>query len=139
MNLEERKDWLKWRHNAITASDASCLYNKNPYKTLQKLYEEKIQEEPPTESDSSVAMKRGVELEPILREKFCAYFKENFNVEDSFSAKNCTHPKHDFIKASLDGCAEDGLTLVEIKFVGKKYSLKVCVRTIIGFKYNINS
>lgn len=127
MNLEERKDWLKWRHNAITASDASCLYNKNPYKTLQKLYEEKIQEEPPAESDSNVAMKRGVELEPILREKFCAYFKENFNVEDSFSAKNCTHSKHDFIKASLDGCSLDGLTLVEIKFVGEKvFAQGVC-------------
>lgn len=127
MNLEERQEWLNWRHNAITASDASCLYNKNPYKTLQKLYEEKIQPNPPMESESNVAMRRGVELEPLFREKFCAYFNEEFKIKDAFSAKNCEHPKYSFIKASLDGCSLDGSTLVEIKYVGEKvFNQGVC-------------
>lgn len=123
MTEEERKRWLGWRHEAITASDAACLYNANPYKKLEDLYAEKIQDKP-IDSIPNIAMRRGVELEPKLRQKFIEqypYMVPAINVGfDPFEAANCEHPKYSFIRASLDGLSKCKRVLVEIKYVGKK-------------------
>jgi len=113
-----REEWLQWRLGKITASDAACLYNANPYKSLEKLFNEKIADKP-EEGFSNIAMRRGIELEPILREHFVKWWAQD-NGHDPFEAKNCEHPEFDFIGASLDGLSRDGKTLVEIKYVGQK-------------------
>lgn len=113
MTDQERKEWLLWRHSAITASDAACLYGANPYKKLEVLYAEKIQDSP-TDSIPNIAMRRGVELEPILRAKAEAEHLQ------TYKATNAEHPKYSFIRASLDGLTEDGTTVLEVKYVGAK-------------------
>jgi putative phage-type endonuclease len=114
--------WLKDRHGCLTASDAACLYNANPYKKFSELYEEKIAPEPPI-TTPNVAMRRGTELEPILRKRFI----EAYKLEDPFEPKWCVHPELPFIAATLDGLSQDGKTLIEIKYVGRKvFDAGVC-------------
>jgi len=114
----ERADWLIWRHNSISASDAACLYGANPYKTIETLYAEKLLPEP-IDRASSFVMQKGNDLEPILRQKFCAWWAFD-NGEDPFSPELCELEGHPYIRASLDGLSRNKKTLVEIKYVGKK-------------------
>jgi putative phage-type endonuclease len=114
----ERKDWLLWRHNKITASDAAAIHNKSPYKTVAELWAEKSLKDPP-DTPTSFVMSKGNDLEPILRKRFCAWWGIE-NGDDPFEPALCEMKSHPYIGASLDGLSRDKKTLVEIKYVGKK-------------------
>ncbi len=42
VNLSQREeDWLDWRRQGVTATDAAILLNRSPYKTRWRLWAEK--------------------------------------------------------------------------------------------------
>jgi putative phage-type endonuclease len=105
------EEWLEWRKNKIGASDASAIMGISPWKSAYQLWQEKIglrDPEAPTDR-----MKRGLELEPIARQR---YEEMTGNVVEPCVL---VHPKHDWMIASLDGMSMDNRRFVEIKCVSE--------------------
>jgi putative phage-type endonuclease len=100
-------EWLEYRRNKIGASDAAAIMGISPYRTAYELWEEKTgrREPPPT----NPAMRRGNELEPMIRE----YYQELTG--HTFLPHVATHPEIDFLIASLDGISFCGTKILEIK------------------------
>lgn len=117
--MENRAEWLKWRHAGIGSSDAPVIMGKSPYKTRLKLYEEKILTEPPEEARSFI-LDKGNRLEPIARGKFAALYGLDTGNEDPFGPRLFHLEELPFLKASLDGCSKDGTAFIEIKYVGQE-------------------
>lgn len=61
----DRAEWLAARFPFFNASDAGCLYNVHPFKSLADVAVEKLSGEPADEEQND-AMDRGVRLEPVL-------------------------------------------------------------------------
>lgn len=61
----DRMEWKRTRHPYVGASDASCLYGANPWKSLADLCVEKMQDDPDPDLTSE-AIDRGHRLEPFL-------------------------------------------------------------------------
>lgn len=100
-------EWLEYRRTRIGASEAASILGISPYKSALQLWEEKIglREPPPM----NPAMLRGNQLEPEVRAQYEALSGI------SFMPQVVTHPKHDFIIASLDGINFEESKLLEIK------------------------
>lgn len=90
-------EWLNWRTTGITASDVSCLFGSNPYKTEWKLWAEKSGLQAEDDIEGNPFVRRGKSYEHLLRE----HVVEDRNI-GIFPA--CVeHDSLGFIKASLDG------------------------------------
>lgn len=100
------KAWLDWRNQGIGASDAPTIMGENPWKTPEKLLEEKCFGK---SEFASAAMNRGVELEPEARRAF------ESKVGISVLPECLQSLGLDWLRASLDGLASDGSVAVEIK------------------------
>lgn len=103
------KEWLDWRKDKITATDASIIMDANPYpnRNILNLWREKLDNvisAPPNE-----AMLRGQELEPIARSLFIE--ETGIYVEPLVGE----HEEFYWMGASFDGVTHDGLFLIEIK------------------------
>lgn len=101
------KEWLRWRENRITATDAATILGLNPWKEPWELWEEKLGMRPPTVLND--AMRRGQELEPIARNLF---------VEEMGIQMNPVCVEHDkdwWHGSSLDGIDSSGKIIQEIK------------------------
>lgn len=112
VNLQQRtKEWLEWRRTKIMASDSPIIMGVSKFKTMQKLYDEKIRcyEEP-----STSYMQRGIDLEPIALSEF---EKETGLI--MFPAVG-VHDELDWMAASFDGMTIEGDAICEIKCPGKK-------------------
>lgn len=112
IDLEQgSSQWLEWRKNIITATDAAVIMGVSPYVTPYQLRQRKlglISEQP-----SNKAMQRGTELEPEARAKFI--FDNKLHMVPACVQSSL----HDFLGASLDGISADTSTLLEIKCNGK--------------------
>lgn len=106
--IQGTPQWLALRKTKITATDSAVIMGKNPWKSVQQLYDEKMSDEPP--SPPNAAMQRGIELEPIARDLY--EIKTGWNVQPKVVIK-------DWAMASLDGIDEYG-HIVEIKCPGEK-------------------
>jgi|SRR6185437_463481 len=108
---QRTKSWLEFRRSHVCASDASIIIGSNPYKTIEKLYDEKIKcyEQPMTSY-----MQRGIDLEPIALREF---EKETGLI--MFPSVG-VHDEFDWMAASFDGMTIEGDAIVEIKCPGKK-------------------
>jgi putative phage-type endonuclease len=105
------EDWHKFRSQGIGASEAACLLGKNSWKSLEKLYMEKIIG---TVDFDNEHMRRGVELEPYARaamEKILGY---------ELKPLCAVHDEHDFVRASFDGVNIEHGAIIEIKCPGEK-------------------
>lgn len=108
INFEQgSEEWLEWRRNKITASDAGIILRLNRYSNPAQLWEEKMQLVPAKESNHH--MNRGKSLETTARNLFIEY--TNIDVE-SIVVEN---DELSWMAASLDGIDKSKRILVEIK------------------------
>jgi len=66
---EDRQAWLEERAKGIGGSDVSVLFDENPWKTRQQLWEEKTGKVALEEIDNAI-LERGHVLEPIVADKY---------------------------------------------------------------------
>ena len=104
-------DRLAYREGKIGASDAPVIAGVSPWSTPLQLWEEKLGLRKLRETNS--AMQRGIDREEQAR----VCFERLMQVE--VLPQVLTHPKKEWMIASLDGLSIDGLTAVEIKCPGK--------------------
>lgn len=112
VNIRQRsKEWLEFRRNHIGASDAPIIMGESQFKTVDKLYHEKIHY---CESFPNPYMTRGNELEPIALKEF--------EKETGLIMFPCVgiHDEIEWMSASFDGMTIEEDVLVEIKCPGKK-------------------
>ncbi len=99
-------EWHAWRSRGIGASDAPAIMDENPWKSREWLLKEKLNE---SKVRMNEAMRRGTQLEPEARSRY-----ERFTGIKVRPV--CLESKEiDWMRASLDGLAHDGNTVIEIK------------------------
>jgi putative phage-type endonuclease len=98
--------WLEWRSQGIGASDAPAIMGENPWKSADYLLKEKCN---CIDSVSNAAMARGNALEPEARKSY----ERKFGIRVPAACLQST--KHEWMRASVDGLARDGSTVIEIK------------------------
>jgi putative phage-type endonuclease len=115
INLEQGSpDWVLWREGGLGASDAPTIMGVDYYGvTREQLLREKITGE---KRQSSFSMRRGNRLEPFARELYATQLGYPYKVAPAV----IVHPELDWMRASLDGLAENCETgelewIVEIK------------------------
>lgn len=111
--MQDRNEWLKWRHKGIGSSDAAVIMGVSPWKTPLELYEEKILPEPPAQTGNTYIMDKGNRMETKIRAHF------EFMMGRSFAPKLFAMEKFPYILASLDGYDETMCEQIEIKMCGK--------------------
>lgn len=97
--------WHELRRTKIGASDAPVIIGKSPYLSPSQLMEQKLVGK---KSYSSPQMRRGKELEPIVRQW---YSDRHQPVRPAVVQSQ----QHDWMIASLDGLSDDHKSLIEIK------------------------
>lgn len=100
-------EWLNWRKNMITATDAAVIMGISPYCTAYKLWQRKLGLIP--EQSVNKAMIRGTEQEPIARDIF------NKSHQYDMQPAIIESEKYKFLGASLDGLSACGKYILEIK------------------------
>ncbi len=127
VHLEQgTKEWLEWRSQGIGASDAPSIMGENPWKSPTDLLKEKCEGKTST---LNAAMIRGNELEPEARKRF------ETKVGVSFAPACLQSLKYEWLRASLDGFAQDGSAVVEIKCGESVYRKTSTSRTVPGYYY----
>lgn len=108
---QNSNDWHTWRGKGIGSSDAPIILGMSPYMTPLQLWEHKTGLVPKAFKGNFVT-ERGHNLEEVARQHYALHTGLNPK------PKNVEHPKHPFLRASLDGLDEDKKVLVEIKCPG---------------------
>lgn len=108
LQLEQNSaEWHRWRRGGIGASDAPCLMGENRWKSKAALAHEKLH--PRTGGGTSIAMARGLALEPLARASYCEARKI---AVQPVCVQNRARP---WMRASLDGLNARERLVVEIK------------------------
>lgn len=89
-------EWLEWRRGGITASDISCLFGSNPWKTEWRLWAEKSGIEAEDDIEGNPYVRRGRMFEHMLRERIAS------DRRIGLFPVCATHDTHRRIRASLD-------------------------------------
>ncbi len=101
------EQWLNWRKERLTATDAASLLGCNPWVTPYKCWQRKTGQAP--EQAVTPAMLRGQTDEPRARKMFIE--ESNINMTPC-----CIESEiHPHLGASLDGISDCGRYLLEIK------------------------
>lgn len=102
INLSQGSDeWLEWREGGVTATDATVLLGRSPYKTIWRLWAEKTGYARPEDLSANPLVKKGVENEDKAR----IAFEEK---HDDMVLPACVQSDEDPIfRASLDGLNGD--------------------------------
>lgn len=100
-------EWLAWRRERITASDAAVILRSNRYTNPTILWEEKMQIIP--QQSTNYHMERGRLLEPEARELFIE--QTGIHIESLV----IEHDNFFWMGASLDGIDKSRRVIVEIK------------------------
>lgn len=98
--------WMDWRFEGIGASDAPAIMGENPWKSRTRLMNEKRERK---KVKLNAAMRRGMELEPVARERYETQF--GISVPPA-CMQSKTHP---WMRASVDGYAPQQEKVIEIK------------------------
>ncbi len=98
--------WLDWRFEGLGASDAPALMGENPWKSRTKLMREKCERK---RVKLNAAMRRGMELEPVARERY----ENKFGIKMTPACLQSN--EYHWMRASLDGISSCGNTIIEIK------------------------
>lgn len=117
---QDTPEWLAWRNKGIGSSDVALLMNPTPLfdRTVGELWKQRVGYERSVALDNE-HIKRGKELEPLIRDKVNAILGTNF-------APACIERLDTpYLRASLDGLDENINAILEIKApsdsVYKKY------------------
>lgn len=112
LNIEQGSpEWLALRKNKIGASDAPVLMEVSPWRTPYQLWSEKMGL---SETEQNQSMRRGLELEPIARQKFVD------EIGYGVSPVVALHDSISYMLASFDGLSDSGEIAVEIKCPGRE-------------------
>jgi len=104
------EEWLQWRKSKITASELPIILGLSKWCTPYLLWERKLGFAP--EQEDNYAMKRGRDLEPIVRETI------NQDMGTKFVPKVVVSEQFPWAAASLDGIDELCNAILEIKCPG---------------------
>lgn len=107
--VQGSSEWHDFRSLGFGASEANIIAGKSKWSTVTELWELKTGLVKPDPSDLNAAMKHGIDTEPEARERFMA--ATGLTVRP----RCFVHPKHEFVRASLDGITDDLKVVVEIK------------------------
>ena len=121
------REWLEWRHNGIGASDASSVMGENRFKSTAQLLQEK--RAPARDSFQNEAMALGTRLEPEARRRYIA------KTGQKVSPVCVQSTRYDWLRASLDGLANDHGTVVEIKCGASVYRRVSKSRSVPSYYY----
>ena len=107
INFEQgSKNWLKWRHEGIGASNAPTIMGDNRFETAEELLYQKKNK---IDTVPNEQMKLGIKLEPKARE---LYIKQTgIKVKPQCVQDN----KFPWLIASMDGISDDLKHIIEIK------------------------
>jgi len=103
--FQNKEEWLAERRSFIGGSDAACILGANPWKSNQRLWEEKTDRALPDDLTDNPLVLYGIRAEDYLRELFrldhphLAVFYEEYNM--------WTNEAFPFAHASLDGWLKD--------------------------------
>ena len=111
--------WLAWRKSGITATDAAVLLERSPYKTLWRLWAEKVGFAREVCLDLNPLVRNGRENEDRVRQLFEA------RVGDILLPACVESSVNPFMRASLDGLTSAGEP-AELKFPSEKVWQEVC-------------
>lgn len=111
IKLKQRsKEWIQWRSERICASDVPIIMGVSPYKTPEKLMDEKLK---CYDSVPNQYMQRGIDLESIALKQF--------EKETGLCLFPCVgEHENGWMAASFDGMTLDEDAICEIKCPGKK-------------------
>ena len=110
-------EWLAFRKNHISATDAAPIMGLSPWKTAKQLFQEKLSNE--DENIVTPAMQRGIDLEPLARDHFM--YATGIGLIDKDEPGNVLiHPEYDWMMASYDGVSTCGEITIEIKCPSSK-------------------
>lgn len=110
---QKSPEWLAWRSQGITATDASIILGKSPYKTPWRLWAEKTGYANPEDLSKNPNVQRGVELEDQARK----VVEEEMG--DILLPVCIEENDGSIFRASLDGITSDGRP-VELKCPSQK-------------------
>lgn len=102
---QDTREWHELRRTRIGASDCPAILGKSPYLSPSQLMEQKLVGK---KSYNSPQMRRGKELEPVVRQWFSERHKPMRPAVVQSS-------QHAWMIASLDGLSEDNRSFIEIK------------------------
>ena len=140
INLLPNEQYALHRRQGLGTSDSSVVLGVNPYKTREELIKEKASNTLTEEEKAIrnlVAVRKGVDLEPLIIEKHKRYFGyEVYKPVDMYR-----HTDYPFLAFNFDGVAGEPEKYfpVEIKVVTaegeRHYNLtKVCFNEQVGFR-----
>jgi putative phage-type endonuclease len=128
VNLRQgTKEWLEWRSQGIGASDAPTIMGENPWKSAAHLLQEKC-----GGTDTNFKnrdMERGMSLEPEARRHY------ETKVGIRIVPACLQSVKYEWLRASVDGLATDGSTVVEIKCGESAYRKASISRAVPDYYY----
>ncbi|NEV62334.1 YqaJ viral recombinase family protein [Thiorhodococcus minor] len=101
VNLSQRTpDWLAWRAQGVTASEAAVILGRSPYRTPWRLWAEKTGLCLPDDLSNNPFVQRGIALEDTARQGF----EER---HDTLLLPVCAeHTDHPALRCSFDGLTE---------------------------------
>jgi putative phage-type endonuclease len=127
VNLQQNTPaWLEWRSQGIGASDAPAIMGENPWKSADYLLREKCTGKV---YDPNAAMARGAGLEPEARK--C--YERKFGIRIAAACLQST--RYEWLRASVDGLAADGSTVVEIKCGESVYRKSAATREVPDYYF----
>lgn len=107
---QNTQEWLNWRKGGIGASEVPIIMGESEYATPRQLWAEKTGRVQPKETN--YAMLRGQEHEARIRAMYELWY------DKSMPPALFQHPRHTYMRASLDGWNEEDRRILEIKYPG---------------------
>ncbi|WP_207188668.1 YqaJ viral recombinase family protein, partial [Thiocystis minor] len=103
VNLSQRSpEWLVWRAQGVTASEAAVIVGRSPYKTIWRLWAEKTGLCEPDDLSNNPFVQRGMALEDDARQGF----EQRHN---TLLLPICAESeRHAALRCSFDGINDDG-------------------------------
>lgn len=131
INMNQRDDdWLEWRKAGITATDATILLNRSPYKTRWRLWAEKTNYAREANLSLNPLVRRGVENEDKARQAFESKYNE-------LLLPVCVESvRYPLMRASLDGLTGDGEP-TELKCPSESVWKDVCSNGVNSKSYQL--
>lgn len=131
VNLSQRDDdWLEWRKVGVTATDATILLDRSPYKTRWRLWAEKTGYAREVDLSLNPLVRRGVENEDKVRQAWEA--KHN----DLLLPACVESVQYPLMRASLDGLTGEGKP-AELKCPSESVWKDVCANGVNSKAYKL--
>jgi putative phage-type endonuclease len=116
--------WHQWRRQGIGASEAPAIMGENPWKSRRRLLRERISY---INNYQNEAMAIGTRLEPEARIRY----EIRFGIRVRPVCLQST--RFSWLRASIDGLAYDGSSVVEIKCGNRVYEIAAHENRVPGY------